>query len=170
MHAYCLYCRTQDCRIIARELELAYEDVKCIYPQIVQRKWVKGRCTEEIHNWLQGYIFLYSETKLERRYDIPGVIRVLGNDELKGENLAFAQMLLEHDGVVGTVRLIEVGDRCTIDDPLWRHLQGTVIKIDRGRKRCCIDITFDDAHRSIWVGYELIKPQDAVSNSVGRYE
>ena len=79
-------------------------------------------------------------------------------------------MLLEHGGIMGTVKLVEVGDRCRIEDPMWKNLHGTVVKIDRGRKRCCIDIYFDDAHRTVWTGYDLVKPENELSGVAGSYE
>ena len=31
-------------------------------------------------------------------------------------------------------------------------------EIDRGRKRCCVEFTFDDVRRTVWLGYDLIEP------------
>ena len=81
----------------------------------------------------------------------------LGDGELKNEDLAFANMLYEHNGVMGTIHLVEVGQYCTVDDPLWKKMEGKVIKIDRGRKRCCVEFTFDNTKRTVWLGYELIR-------------
>ena len=106
---------------------------------------------------LPGYVFLYPDEPLEKLIRIPGVIRTLGNGELQDEDLAFATMLQEHDGVIGTIHLAEVGDRCTVADPLWEKMEGKVIKIDRGRKSCCIEFTFDMIPRTIWLGYDLIQ-------------
>ena len=107
---------------------------------------------------LPGYIFLYPEEPLERLICIPGIIRTLGNGALQGEDLAFATMLKEHNGILGIIHLAEIGERCTITDPLWQKAEGKVIKIDRGRKRCCVEFTFDDVRRTVWLGYDLIEP------------
>ncbi len=87
---------------------------------------------------------------------LPGIIRRLGDGELKNEDLAFANMLYEHNGIMGTIHLAEVGQHCTVSDPLWKEMEGKVIKIDRGRRRCCIEFTFDNIKRTVWLGYELI--------------
>ena len=58
---------------------------------------------------------------------------------------------------MGTIHLAEVGQYCTVDDPLWQRMEGKIIKIDRGRKRCCVEFTFDDTRRTVWLGYELIQ-------------
>ena len=156
MHIYCLYCETQRCTAIAEHIEERYK-IKCISPRIIQRKWVKGECLEQIHNWLPGYIFLYSEEELRPFFDIRGIRRWLNREDLKGNDLSFAQMIYNCDGVMGIVSLAEVGDRCVVDDPLWAGMEGRVVKLDRGRKRCCIEFTFDGVVRTVWVGYEIVK-------------
>ena len=75
---------------------------------------------------------------------------------LNGEDLAFARMMEEKNGVLGKVRLAQVGDRCQVDDPAWANMHGTVVKMDRGRKRCCVEFLFDRVRRSVWVGYDLV--------------
>lgn len=57
---------------------------------------------------------------------------------------------------MGTVSLLQEGDRCKVEDPAWSEIRGEVIKIDFGRKRCCIEFDFDGIARTVWVGYEMI--------------
>lgn len=157
MHAYCLFCETQKCATIAALIERSM-NIRCFSPKIIQRKWIKGTCVEQHHPWLPGYIFLYTEEVLSKPIKYPGVIRILGNGELQNEDLAFANMLYERNGVMGTIQLVEVGQYCTIEDPTWQNLEGKVIKIDRGRKRCCVEFYFDNVKRMVWLGYDLIQP------------
>ena len=157
MYAYCLFCETQKCATVATLIEKTME-IRCFSPTIIQRKWVKGICEEKPHPWLPGYVFLYSDEPLTDPIKFPGVIRILGNGELKGEDLNFANMLYEHDGIMGTIHLAEVGQYCTVDDPLWQKMKCKVIKIDKGRKRCCVEFSFDNIQRTVWLGYELVKP------------
>ena len=157
MHSYCFFCETQKCSTIASLIErtLGY---RCISPDIIQRKWVKGVCEEKRHSWLPGYIFLYTEEPLNERIKYPGIIRLLEDGELQGQDLAFANMLYDRNGVMGAIELTEVGQYCSVNDPLWQKMEGKVIKIDRGRKRCCIEFIFDQVKRTVWLGYELIQP------------
>ena len=157
-HAYCLFCETQKCPLIARIIERCW-GIRCIFPQIVQRKWVRGIPEEVRHAMLPGYLFLYPEEPLEHLIRIPGVICTLGNGELRDEDLAFAEMLYERNGVIGTIHLVEVGEYCTVTDPLWQKMEGKVIKIDRGRKRCCVEFTFDKTRRTVWLGYDLVQTE-----------
>lgn len=156
VHAYCLFCETQRCAVIALRIG-RQTGLRCISPGIIQRKWVRGVCTEERHSWLPGYVFLYSEERVLPFFGIPGIIRWLGDGELTGEDLRFAEMLLRQDGVLGTVRLAEEGDRCVIDDPRWAGMDGSIVKVDRGRKRCCVAFTFDEVRRTVWLGYDLVR-------------
>ncbi len=156
MYAYCLFCETQRCALIARLIERS-TGIRCIFPEIIQRMWVKGKCEEKRHSWLPGYLFLYTDEPISEPIRIAGIIRMLGKGELQNEDLAFAKMLYDCNGIMGTISLTEVGDRCIITDPVWQKIEGKVIKIDRGRKRCCIEFTFDQIRRTVWLGYELIQ-------------
>ena len=156
MFAYCMFCETQRCRQIAEYLRITC-GLTCISPEIVQRKWVKGIQTEEKHNWLPGYLFVYSEDEQFRRPLIDGIIRILGNGPLTGQDLQFAEMLYHRNGVMGTLSLVQKGDRCIISDPAWDGLNGRVSRMDRERKRCCVEYQFDSEIRTIWVGYEVVQ-------------
>ena len=160
MHAYCLYCERQRCGQIAQLMEL-HPGIRCISPAIIQRKWVGKKCLEERHDWLPNYLFLYAEEPLREKIRVDGVFRWLGNGELEGSDLAFARMIYEKNGVLGTIRLAEEGDRCVINDPLWKDAEGRILKIDRGRKRCCVEINFDHIPRTVWLGYDLIQVKDS---------
>ena len=159
MHAYCLYCERQRCAKITQLAELR-ENIRCISPIIIQRKWIGKKCVEEKHDWLPNYLFLYTEEPLREKIHIPGIIRWLGNGELEGSDLAFARMLYEKKGVMGIIHLAEEGDRCIINDPLWKNTEGRIIKIDRGRKRCCVEFVFDDIPRTVWLGYDLVQVKE----------
>lgn len=156
MHAYCLFCETQKCDAVAHIIQNTY-GIRCISPKIIQRKWVKGKCLEECHHWLPGYVFLYSEEPIHPDFRVDGVIRWLEYAELQGHDFDFAQTLYQQNGVMGTIRLVEVGDRCEVSDPNWEGIHGIVTKVDRSRKRCCVAFTFANIQRSVWVGYDLVK-------------
>ena len=157
MYAYCLFCETNRCSTIADLINRNFV-CRCISPQIIQRKWIKGIPTEELHNWLPGYIFVYSEEKINLHFPISGIIRYLGNGELTGNDLKFAEMIYRRNGIMGSIILVREGDRCVVADPAWNEIQGKVVKIDSGRKRCCVEYKFDEISRTIWVGYEMIRP------------
>lgn len=163
MHSYCLFCETQRCKTIAEYIYLNYGYV-CISPQIIQRKWIKGVPHEESHDSLPGYLFLYTEEPKLPRFEIKGIIRCLGNGPLTGQDKAFADMLYRKNGIIGIIPLIREGELCRINDPAWEDIQGKVIKMDHGRKRCCVEYVFNNIRRMIWVGYEIIAKDNNASN------
>lgn len=156
MHTYCLFCETNRCSAIADLISRNF-NCHCISPKIIQRKWVEGVPTEESHDWLPGYIFLYSEEKINPYFPISGIIRWLGNGELIGNDLQFAEILYQRDGIIGNIVVAQEEDLCVIADSSWRDMQGRIIKMDRGRKRCCVEFEFDGIVRTIWVGYEMVE-------------
>ena len=164
MHAYCLFCETQRCELIAAYIEKT-TGYRCIFPRIIQRKWIKGTAREENHAWLPGYIFVYSEEPIIPRFDVSGIIRCIGGGELTGSDFGFADMLYQQNGIIGTIRLAQVGDRCRVADPIWENMQGTIIKLDRGRKRCCVEFEFDQIRRTVWVGYDLVKTENSIQET-----
>lgn len=165
MYCYCLFCETQRCRRIAYLIERT-SGIRTISPIILQREW-KGKEYHEVpRNWLPGYIFLYSEEEIIPYFDFQGIIRWVGKGTLADTDLAFAEALYQQDGVMGCIRLVEEGDRCTVNDPLWEKMQGTIVKVDRGRKRCCVAFDFDNQRRTVWVGYDLVSPAEKPDQSI----
>ena len=156
MFAYCMFCETQRCRQIAEYLHIT-RGLTCISTSIMQRKWVRGVQTEEAHDWLPGYLFLYTEEPVLQRFDVDGIIRILGNGPLTGQNLKFAEMIYHRNGMMGTISLVQEGDLCIVSDPAWKDVHGRVVRMDRGRKRCCVQFEFDGTTRTIWVGYDMVQ-------------
>ena len=156
MHAYCIFAETQKCGMVAAMLRRALA-CECFSPAVLQRKWVKGQMLEEKHDYLPGYIFLYTEEPLRERLWIDGIIRWLGDGELSWSDREFALGLYEKRGVIGTVKAVEQGDRVRLSDPVWAGLQGEIVKLDRGRRRCCVAFDFDGLRRTVWVGYDLVE-------------
>ena len=167
MYAYCLFCETQRCKALSRmipaylmSLDPGYAPI-CYSPQIIQRKWIKGVMHEERHDWLPGYLFLYTVCEIPK-FKVPGLLRWLGNGVLQGSDLEFANILYEKQGVMGILRAAEIGDRVQVDDPAWAGLNGRITRLDRNRKRCCVEFDFDGRTMSIWVGYDLVRTDETV--------
>ena len=97
MHSYCMYCIVQKCATVVSELNRMGLG-KALVPQIVQRKWVKGKTYEEVHEYLPGYVFLYTEEPIPDfgpLWQLPSVVRLLGSSddlyELHGSDRAFSR-------------------------------------------------------------------------------
>ena len=162
MYAYCLFCQTQKCQVIASILEGNVVD-RAFSPLVLQRHRKQGKIEEVFVPFLPGYVFLYSEEPLKefielRRMD--GVIRVLtyGNGEtaLEGADYAFAMDLYARDGRIGAMKVLKAGDKVRIEDPLFKGFEGEVLQMDRRKQRAQIKFKFDNTERTAWLACDIV--------------
>lgn len=163
MYVYCLFCMTQRCKVIAQLLEIRGVQ-RAFSPQIVRKQRVKGENVKKRFDLLPGYVFLYSEERLQDYsffYGMDGVIRRVGRTEtgyeLAGSDLDFALKLLEKDGLVEGMKLYHSGDEVRLEDPLFSGCEGQIIKIDYRKERAKVAFVFDNAQREIWVSLDEVK-------------
>ena len=163
MYAYCLFCITQRCSVIAKLMEIrgAY---RAFSPQIIRKQRKKGENIERSFDLLPGYVFLYSAERLTdyRIFSgIDGVIRRVGRKdngyELEGPDLDFAMKLLEKDGLVGSMTICRIGDKVTLEDPLFNGCRGSVVRIDYRKERAKVEFEFDNNSCSTWISLEDVK-------------
>ena len=167
MYAYCLFCRTQRCRAIARALEACGID-RAFSPQIVRRQRKQGENREVRYDLLPGYVFLYNREQLTDSrlfFGIDGVIRRVGRQptgyELAGSDLDFAMQLLEKDGIVGTMKICRVGDKVMLEDPLFNGCRGRVTRIDYRKERARVDFVFDGMDCHTWISLDSVKKEQS---------
>lgn len=163
MYVYCLFCMTQRCKVIAQLLEIRGVQ-RAFSPQIVRKQRVKGENVKKRFDLLPGYVFLYSEERLQDYSffcGMDGVIRRVGKTEtgyeLAGSDLDFALKLLEKDGLVEGMKLYHSGDEVRLEDPLFSGCEGQIIKIDYRKERAKVAFVFDNAQREIWVSLDEVK-------------
>lgn len=163
MYAYCLFCLTQRCKIIAKLMEIRGVD-RAFSPQIIRRQRKKGVNREVQYDLLPGYVFIYSEKRLTdyRLFcGMDGVVRRVGRRpegyELEGSDLDFAMRLLEKDGLVGAMRTCRVGEEVQLEDPLFNGCRGRVTQIDYRKERARVDFVFDEIACHTWVSLDSVK-------------
>ena len=161
MHIYCLFYNP-----IKRSRLTALVKRVCgcgiIVPRIVQRKWVRGQAFEELHDFLPGYMFLYSEAPIddpERLAGFDGVYRLLGTKQggwqLRGSDRAFAELLYENDGVIGIMKVWRDDGWLKPVAGLYGGFGSDIVKVDR-RQRALVRFFFDDRALAVWVGYDVV--------------
>ena len=162
MYAYCLFCRTQRCKIIAKLLEIRGAG-RAFSPQIIRKQRKQGENVRKLFDLLPGYVFIYSEERLTDYmlfYGMDGVIRRVGRTEtgyeLSGPDLDFAMKLLEKDGIVGGMKACHIGDNVTLEDPLFSGCEGRVTTVDYRKERAKVEFVFDNAKRDIWVSLDEV--------------
>ena len=163
MISYCLFCNTTKCEAIAALLPKRIGG-SAISPKIVQRKWIKGQCVEEVRDYLPGYVFLYTDTPLQEYrmlWSVDGVLRLLGRAEdgyrLTGEDECFASMLYAKEGMIGILKAYEVGDRIRLAAESLPGYTGEIVKVDRRKGRAQVLIRFDEKEIKLWAGFDLIE-------------
>ena len=166
MYAYCLFCQTQKCGLIASVLEMRGVD-RAFAPQIIRRQRRQGVNEDRVFDLLPGYVFVYSEKELAG-YDylqlvegISGIARRVGDREhnwvLTGGDREFAMNLYRKNGVVGQFTIFRTGEKVRLTDPLFNGCQGTVTRMDMKKQRARVDYEFAGMHCFTWVACEVIE-------------
>ena len=168
MYAYCLFCQTQRCEVIAKLMEIRGVD-RAFSPHIIRKQRKQGVNVERRFDLLPGSVFIYNKDRLTDYrlfYGMNGVIRRVGRREdgyeLEGSDLDFAMKLLEKDGLVGTMKICRVGDEVTLEDPLFSGCQGRVVAIDYRKERAKVEFVFDRNSCSSWISLEDVKQQHRI--------
>ena len=168
MYAYCLFCQTQRCEVIAKLMEIRGVD-RAFSPHIIRKQRKQGVNVERRFDLLPGYVFIYNKDRLTDYrlfYGMNGVIRRVGRREdgyeLEGSDLDFAMKLLEKDGLVGTMKICRVGDEVALEDPLFSGCQGRVVAIDYRKERAKVEFVFDRNSCSSWISLEDVKQQHRI--------
>lgn len=163
MYEYCIFCEDRRRKQLAEALAWRF-GCRSLVPQIAQRKRIKGQMFEELHDFLPGYLFLFSEVPL-RDFDSlrqhPAVLRLLGEKKLgyrlQAGDRDFADMLLENNGIIGALKTYREGDRIRIaEQKAFRGAEGEIVKIDR-KKRMMVRFHFDGVAFEAWVGYDMVE-------------
>lgn len=134
---------------------------------ITQRKWVHGQAKDESYYLLPGYVFLFANERLyvSDLQRVDGVIRVLsgmdGAHELYGDDERFARWLLENDGVIGISKAIREGERIRVVEGPMADYGGTIIKVNKQRRRALVAFQFDGVAWSSWVDFDWVEATDA---------
>lgn len=164
MHIYCLFCLTAHVPAIRKILESAFS-CTVLQASILQRKWVKGSSTDEPHDYLPGYLFIYSDEPLTDLYQITrmeGVIRFLRYEseddyEIRGNDRIFAESILASNGLISYVPVYREGDRLTVKNGLFQGQKAEIKKVDRRKQRLQLEFTFDNMNRTLWLGYDVVE-------------
>ena len=167
MYVYCLFCRTQRCARIARLIEIR-GGIRAFSPRILSRQRKEGVNVPTERDLLPGYVFLFSEERLEDYSaftGIDGIIRRVGKTEngyeLDGPDREFALRLLERGGQVGAMKMVKIGETVRLEDSLFEGSEGVVTKIDYRKERARVDFRFEGNDCHAWVAVDCIRKSDS---------
>lgn len=164
MHIYCIFCLTAHENNIRKIIERS-SDAIVLQASILQRKWVKGTAIDEKHEYLPGYLFIYSGEPIKEVSNIKhieGVIRFLKYEsdddyEVKGNDRVFAEELYKENGLISYIPVYHEGDRLVIRQGLFQGQNAEIVKVDKRKQRLMLEFKFDSRKRTLWLGYDLVE-------------
>ena len=163
MYSYCLFCATMKCDSIASAIRQRF-GYAAFSPKIVQRRWIRGECHEEIKPYLPGYVFVCTQEPIGDFREIQrmeGVGRYLGSSQngyrLEGNDRGFAEMLYSHGGTIGIMKVFQEGDRVRLSEEALGRFEAEIIRLDRRKGRAQLQYCFDGNSYKVWMGYEMIE-------------
>lgn len=145
-----------------------------IYPQRVRVRKIRGVWRKDHMRLLPGYVFLFQNEDIPvwTIQHVEHVLKVLRYDRepegyLRGNDLAFAQMIRELDGKLDVLGAVDEEGFIRITDTLLKKLHGEVISVDKGKHLVKIRVTLVGQERIIYLNYQLLdgegKPLDPVT-------
>lgn len=163
MYAYCFFCQRNRCIQIADYLEKSHFQ-KAFVPRVINHKREQGVNKEVTEYLLPGYVFAYSEKKVEKLseiFRIDGVYKLLGEREdgycLTGKDLIFACGLYDRLGVINNILLVPKGNKYVIKDDLLEGDDSVeLLKVDRRKQRAKIGFSFDGNKYVMWIAYKAV--------------
>lgn len=133
-------------------------------PQIIRRQRKNGQNIDMMFDLLPGYVFAYSNRVVKEvsRLKVDGVIRLLGspNDDycLQEEDQSFALGLLERNGLIDVINVLQIGETVMLSDKFFSGFEGKIIQIDYRKQRAKISFSFSEMCFSTWVACNIILP------------
>lgn len=160
-HAYCLFCRTGAENRLKDEIVTRFPSIHALIAVQEKHKIVDKRYEVDRRIFLPGYLFLYTEEELdfEMLLRIEDIYRILGDEtnahELQGSDRAFANWLLENNGVIGISRIRIVENKVQILSGPMKHFSKKILKLDKHTKNARIRMDFLGKASDIWLAFEF---------------
>ena len=168
-YSYCVLCRTGSETSTAHHINLYYPEIEAIAPVKSLQERRQGQWEQREQIMLPGYLFLFS--KQEMPYDlctkVDNIYRTLeyakGMKILTGSDEEYAHWIYRHQGKIGTSKVaIKEGQSIqVIDGPLF-DCQGTIIKLDKHKRRALVSFSFDGQKRVVSISAECVLPIENV--------
>jgi len=165
IRSYCMLCRTGAELSVAQSITRHYPDLTAIAPVKKLQEKRNGQWEQHEQIMLPGYLFLYSERELP--FDLCRKVHLLyrsleyerGMRILTGSDEEYAQWVYRHQGNIGISKVtIEEGQNIQVIDGPLLDCQGTIVKIDRHKRRAMVSFIFDGEKRMVSISVECVLP------------
>lgn len=155
MKAYCVFCKTGSEKSVVDSIHALDAQLKAIAPVRVLQEKRKGNWELQEQSLIPGYVFIYTEEEVpfEALKSRIGVYKILeyqtGVRELMDSDYEYASWIYRHDGRIQPSRALMEGSSVrVVDGPLMDGL-GTIIRIDRHKRRAWVEFDFDGSKRTV---------------------
>lgn len=163
MKSYCVFCKTGAEKDIAHRVNTIDARIKAIAPVRILQEKRKGKWEQREQILLPGYVFLYAEEEIQvqLRAEIPDLYKLLeygsGFRELQGMDHEYSMWVYRHQGNINSSRVLtEGGIVRVIDGPLLDGV-GTIVKLDKHKRRVWIEFEFDGQKRLVSLSAECVE-------------
>ena len=136
---------------------------EAIAPVRILQEKRKGKWEQREQILFPGYVFLYAKEEIEFKLirKIPGLYKILdyesGFKELRGKDYEYSMWVYRHQGHIETSKVLTIGRTVkVIDGPLLDGF-GTIVKLDKHKRRIWVEFEFDGQMRTVSLSAECVE-------------
>ncbi len=172
VNAYCLMCRTGNELDVIRIVSKYAPELTVLSPTRILPEKISGQWRDREKALLPGYVFLYTDLDFHpsirrmSRHFFKYLSYELGSRQLYGNDKAYADWIYQHHGKIQPSRILTEGDRLRVIDGPLQDQVGTIIKLDKHKRRVWVKIEFDGHQRVICLGAQFVDTIDSIDSSV----
>ncbi|HZK38507.1 MAG TPA: antiterminator LoaP [Clostridia bacterium] len=163
MISWCVFCKTGSEKNVVQLMTALDNKLEAIAPIRVLQEKRKGKWQQREQILFPGYVFLYAEEEIDFELikRIPGFYKVLGNKsdfkKLRGTDYEYSMWIYRHQGHIETSKVLTIGRTVkVIDGPLLDGF-GTIVKLDKHKRRIWVDFEFDGRTRTVSLSAECVE-------------
>lgn len=163
LKSYCIFCKTGSEKDVANFIMALDNGFEAIAPTRVLQEKRRGLWVEREQILFPGYVFIYAEEEKELTLikKAPGLYKVLdyetGFKELRGKDHEYALWIYRHSGNIQPSKVLTIGRTVkVIEGPLLEGL-GTIIKLDKHKRRAWVEFEFDGQTRVVSLSAECVE-------------
>lgn len=157
-----MFCKTGSENKIAKKINMLDEKIIAMAPaRLIQQKR-KGVWRNKEQIFLPGYIFIFSEEEMQSglRNKVSNIYKILeyqiGLRELTGEDYEYSMWIYKNDGIIKPSRVLAEGSTVRVVDGPLSDGFGTIVKLDRHKRKVWIEFEFDGQKRTVTLSAECI--------------
>ena len=168
----CVFCKTGSEEATARLLRTTPLLHRAFVPKKVEHHSENGIKSKVEKVLFPGYVFFQAEeswTPTLALYHADYVLRLLRTEtgwQLKGDDAAFAQWLLAHDGLLDMSQAYWEGSQVIIKSGPLKELEGIITKVDKHNRNGMVTIDLFGRKTNVWLAFELVEMKDGYPKPV----